>query len=108
MYMSHAQVHPDSGDDAAGSALVDQANAALDNADIVNALTDYIQNGKLDSAPLCEPVIDAGRSSFRLSRSTSRDPVNALYRSDTASACRTATWLDDNDSSVPVGVRVVS
>lgn len=62
MYMSHAQVPRDSGDDAAGSALVDHANAALDNAEIVNALTDYIPNGKLDRAPLCEPVIDAGRA----------------------------------------------
>jgi hypothetical protein len=60
-----AQVQFDSGDDAAGTDLVDQANVAMADGDAANIeLTDYIRTSDLDGAPLCEPVIDDGAFKF--------------------------------------------
>jgi hypothetical protein len=56
-----AQVQFDSGEDAAGMDLVDQANASMANGDAANVeLTNFIQTTDLDGAQMCEPVIDDG------------------------------------------------
>ena len=60
--MIQAKVQFDTvGDDAAGDALVDEANTSMANGDAANVeLTDFIRTSDLDGAPLCEPIIDAG------------------------------------------------
>jgi hypothetical protein len=56
-----AQVQFDRGDEAAGDALVDEANVAMAEGDAANAeLTDFVLTGEFDGAPLCETVIDDG------------------------------------------------
>ena len=59
--MIQAVIQFDSGDQAAGDALVEDANISIAEGDAANvALTDEVANGDLDGAPMCEPVIDAG------------------------------------------------
>jgi hypothetical protein len=65
-----ANIQYDSGNDAAGDALVAEANAAMADGDAANVeLTDEVANGGtdgdiMDGAPMCEPVIDAGAFKF--------------------------------------------